>query len=178
LNRKDWLPIAELIGILAVVASLIFVGMELRQSRAIARTEWTGFHTAEQIGLESLIADHIEIWQGGCLGTELSEPDKGQFARLFGAYYHVALERWIRANIGITGANPLFVSKEFAKNVHRFPGFRDMWAHWKSSRINAAAPTQPGILGFPEEVDSWLPVLLKDEPNPQFDVVLCGLWTS
>ena len=178
MTLKQWLPIAELVGIVAVVASLIFVGMEIRQSRAIARTEWTAFHTAEQTSLESLIADHIETWYYGCSGATLSEQEQARYARLFSAFYHVAWERWIRANIGITGANPAFVSKEYAKNIHRFPGFRNMWVIWKSSRINGGMPTHPGIVGFPEEVDSWLPRLAEEEPDPEFDLALCGLWTS
>ncbi len=178
MDFRQWLPAAELIGIVAVVASLIFVGMEIRQSQDIARTEWTGIHTDEQIALEALIADHIEVWRRGCAGAALSDTEMAEYARLFSAFYHVAFERWIRANIGITGANPAFVSKEYAKNVHRFPGFRAMWTIWKSSRVSSADPTLPGILGFPEEVDGWLSVLEEEEPNPEFDVMLCGLWTS
>ena len=161
-----------------MVASLIFVGMEIRQSRDIARTEWTAFHTAEQTSLEALIADHIDVWHRGCSGSELTELERAEYARLFSAFYHVAWERWIRANIGITGANPAFVSKEYAKNIHRYPGFRSMWATWKNARIGGSLPTQPGIVGFPEEVDGWLDVLRQEEPSPNFDIALCGVWTS
>ena len=36
MKKTDWKGIAELIGIVAIVASLIFVGLELRQSQMIA----------------------------------------------------------------------------------------------------------------------------------------------
>jgi hypothetical protein len=36
MTRKDWKGVAELIGIAAIVASLLFVGLELRQSQQIA----------------------------------------------------------------------------------------------------------------------------------------------
>jgi hypothetical protein len=36
MNKSNWKDIAELIGIAAIVASLLFVGMELKQNREIA----------------------------------------------------------------------------------------------------------------------------------------------
>ena len=36
---KEWNVIAELVGITAIVVSLVFVGYELRQSTAIARSD-------------------------------------------------------------------------------------------------------------------------------------------
>ena len=36
MKKTDWKVFAELIGFVAIVASLVFVGIELRQSRAIA----------------------------------------------------------------------------------------------------------------------------------------------
>lgn len=39
MKSKNWKDIAELIGIAAIVASLIFVGVQLRQEQLIARTE-------------------------------------------------------------------------------------------------------------------------------------------
>ena len=36
---KEWNEIAELVGIAAIVVSLVFVGYELRQSTAIARSD-------------------------------------------------------------------------------------------------------------------------------------------
>ena len=38
-NRTNWREIAELIGIAAIVASLVFVGMQMRQDRVHARAE-------------------------------------------------------------------------------------------------------------------------------------------
>ena len=39
MNKTDWKDVAELIGIAAIVASLVFVGLQLRQEQVIARTE-------------------------------------------------------------------------------------------------------------------------------------------
>ena len=109
-------------------------------------------------------------------GSELSPAEQTIFVRQFSSFHHFAFARWVRANVGVTGANPRFVSKEYAKNIHRFPGFRETWEVWKSSRIEADAPFEDGILGFPEQVDSWIPVLEREEPNPGIDISLCGTW--
>lgn len=176
LKPTNWKVIAELIGIAAIVGSLIFVGLEIQQSREIARLEWTGVLAAEQIALDSLLASEAEVWRKGCDGSDLSPAEQVVFVRQFSSFHHFAFARWIRGNVGLTGANPLFVSKEYAKNIHRFPGFREMWSRWKSSRIDAQAPLTDGILGFPEEVDSWIPVLEQEQPNPGVDVSMCGTW--
>ena len=176
MKRTDWKGIAELIGIAAIVASLVFVGQEIQQSREIARLEWTGVLTEEQIALDSFLGSEPEIWRKGCEGSALSPAEQTIFVRQFSSFHHFAFARWVRANVGVTGANPRFVSKEYAKNIHRFPGFRQMWEVWKSSRTEADAPFEDGILGFPEQVDSWIPVLRREEPNPGIDVSLCGTW--
>ena len=122
MNRKEWLPIAELLGIAAVVASLIFVGLEIKQSREIAWAEWTGILSQEQIAIESLFMEQPEVWRRGCVGDDLSPPERTIFVRQFNAFYHLAFARWLRGNIGINGADPLWVSKEYAKNLHRYAG--------------------------------------------------------
>jgi hypothetical protein len=172
----NWKDIAEFVGIAAIVASLIFVGQEIQQSREIARLEWTGILTAEQIALDELLAGEADVWRKGCEGTELSPRERTVFVRQFSSFHHFAFARWVRANVGVTGANPRFVSKEYAKNIYRFPGFRSMWETWKASRIKADAPLEDGILGFPEQVDGWMPVLEQEEPDPSTDISLCGIW--
>ena len=39
MKNPDWKSIAEIIGVAAIVASLIFVGLQMRQSHEIARSE-------------------------------------------------------------------------------------------------------------------------------------------
>ncbi len=39
MKEANWKDLAELVGIAAIVASLIFVGFQLKQERAIARAE-------------------------------------------------------------------------------------------------------------------------------------------
>ena len=40
--KTDWKSIAEFVGIVAIVASLIFVGLQLRQEQEVAQIESLG----------------------------------------------------------------------------------------------------------------------------------------
>jgi hypothetical protein len=178
MNHKDRLPVAELLGIAAVVASLIFVGLEIQQSREIARSDWTGVLSQEQLAFDSLLMEQPEVWHKGCLGNELSPSERNIFIRQFSAFYYLSFARWLRGNIGINGADPEWVAKEYAKNLHRYPGLGIMWAVWKRSMISAQFRESEGVTGFPRAIDSWLPALAEEEPAPDFDVIMCGVWTT
>ncbi len=177
MNQNKWLPVAELIGIAAVVASLIFVGLEIQQSREIARAEWTGILSQEQIAFDGLFVERPEVWQKGCIGDDLDPAEKIIFARQFSALYHLAFARWLRGNIGINGADPLWVSKEYAKNLHRYAGMGEMWTVWKQSQVTGQFRETIGLTNFPDVIDSWLAVLADEEQDPDFAVEMCGVWT-
>ena len=53
---KEWNEIAELVGITAIVVSLVFVGYELRQSTAIARSDAYGSFSSQFFELASSAA--------------------------------------------------------------------------------------------------------------------------
>ena len=87
---NDWL---EIIGIFAVVASLIFVGMELRQAqviataqayqeRAIAASEWSTALAANPVGVSA----YLKIGPGQRREDELTDEE-----RFVGERIHVAL---------------------------------------------------------------------------------------
>lgn len=69
---RDWKGYSELIGLAAVVVSLVFVGMELRQSQrvAFAQMQATGF--SNMIEVRANIMDHADIWQRGNSDAELT----------------------------------------------------------------------------------------------------------
>ena len=63
MNYKTWLPFAGVLGIVALVVSLIFVGLEIEQSRESARSNWTGgpvadtFNTTFGAAIEKIIGE-------------------------------------------------------------------------------------------------------------------------
>ena len=74
--------IAELVAVISVVLSLLFVGFELRLSRDQAYAESYATTYESMSGFDNLVAENSNIWRSGCLGEELSADEEMIFARL------------------------------------------------------------------------------------------------
>jgi hypothetical protein len=90
MKSSNWKDIAELIGIAAIVASLVFVGLQLQQSHAIAlATQYQARSEATQnLHLASIEADHlapIPALQNG-VGEKFSGRDINVFLWLWIQY--------------------------------------------------------------------------------------------
>jgi predicted permease len=66
----NWKDAIELFGIAAIVASLIFVGLQLQQEQQIAVTETFGDLSQSVVDLNLEIGNHMDIWQRGLNGEE------------------------------------------------------------------------------------------------------------
>jgi hypothetical protein len=79
LNKQSWKDTAELVGIVAILLSLIFVGVQLKQARVIAASEMN--ISLVEIGIESakIINENVEIWVKGNSGGELDQHESTIF---------------------------------------------------------------------------------------------------
>ncbi len=124
----DWL---QIVGIAAVVGSLIFVGMQLKQSDDIALAEVFESTAARGIEQRALVAQHAHIWQKACLGEELDAWEKVIAGNIFFAYLQGNFNTWMRyRETGFGGVDPRFLIDAYAANIHRYPGFRHMTLSW------------------------------------------------
>ena len=78
----DWKSIAEFVGIAAIVASLIFVGLQLRQDRQLALAENAADFDDTMIEYANVIRENREVWLRGLDGAELSPQDQVIFESL------------------------------------------------------------------------------------------------
>lgn len=69
---ENWKGIAELLGITAIVASLVFVGLELRQSQRIAFAEQEGAQVADFLALDTLLSSNAGLIQKANSGANLT----------------------------------------------------------------------------------------------------------
>ena len=89
-DRKfSWRYAAELIAVASVVFSLIFVGLELRLSRAAAEIERTTTISALSANIRSQISMNSETWYRGCIGEDLSPEDQIVFTNTVLAYINL-----------------------------------------------------------------------------------------
>jgi len=75
----NWKNLVEAAGVTAIVASLVFVGMELRQSQEIAKAEIGMAALAAQIEMNNQMAERPDVWRRGRVGEELSDDDQMVF---------------------------------------------------------------------------------------------------
>jgi len=69
----DWL---QFVGMAAIVASLVFVGLQLRQSENAAMADLTESSVTRGVEMSALIAEYSDVWLRACAGQELSPPER------------------------------------------------------------------------------------------------------
>ena len=127
MRTRDWKDVAELVGIAAIVASLIFVGLQMKQAQRIAEADRYNMRVANGIEVTSDINAHADIWARGNSGEDLELAEAVVFEnlvwnmnslRVFGAAAAELLgnERGVRSN---QTAMALFLAKN--------PGARRIW---------------------------------------------------
>ena len=72
MNKLTWKELTEFVGIAAIVASLLFVGLQMRQAGAIANAELQNEMIAARTARDDLIAQHAEVLHKANSGGELT----------------------------------------------------------------------------------------------------------
>ena len=126
MKPSNWKTIAEFAGILAIVGSLIFVGLQMRQEQAIAIVDTYGSVVESNAAVLNLIGAHPDIWEKGLLGGELSTSNEiifsGMVRALFSHHSHMSI-RFGRIGPG----DPEDIWKRLAYAIYIFPGLRRQW---------------------------------------------------
>ena len=79
MKRVNWKSFFEGLGIFALVASLLFVGYQLRQDRQLAAAQVIVSADAVVIEWLASLSDNRDVWLRGLKGEELSEVDEMAF---------------------------------------------------------------------------------------------------
>lgn len=124
----------EVIGISAVVASLVFVGVQIRQEQKIAAGQYAYDWLSAKIELTGLIAEHKEIWVAGLKGEELSEVDSAVLDNLISTWIGFQTARY-RNRLLISGGSASAVALEVANSIHTYPRLKVFWRR----RVNSLA---------------------------------------
>jgi hypothetical protein len=170
---STWKDTAELVGIAAIVASLIFVGMQMRQDQQIAEAEIYAQSNQLAIELASLVNQDRDVWQRGIAGEELSKEDEAVFENIYMAIQLNYGGIWQRAT-RLDTRSPDSVAKQFAYLIYAHPGLRRMWERRKSYEAVRNESLGGGLPGFPltpatirflEELDSGAAVPPKNPPK-------------
>lgn len=119
---NDWM---QIIGIFSVVASLLFVGMQLKQEEQIALSQIHQADEASSTQIDLAVAENAEIWLKSNNGDSLNEAERLIMSRLVAAMYRRArLETNMRRTLGQFSDASIV---DFAIELHENPGAREFW---------------------------------------------------
>jgi hypothetical protein len=125
---KKFNEIAELVGIAAIVASLIFVGLEMRQSQKIALAEVEASFVSASVEIESLISSNSKVWTRGIADEELDDSDAAIFESILVALSNRNWSLQHQMRLLDKHENADASVHEFAAYLYRRPGLRRAWA--------------------------------------------------
>ena len=133
LNFRKFNEVAELVGIVAIVASLIFVGFQMKQTSDIAQNEVSLGIYATSIDISNQMSEHADIWIRGSRGDVLDETEAFIFSNLMQNLNNDAFFiRGMRTQLG--GSKSLSIEVyNFARILHENPGARKAWMEWQSN---------------------------------------------
>ena len=138
MRSTNWRAIAELIGIVAIVASLIFVGRQIQQEQEIAIADTNTSVTSNVGDLASLVAAAPDVWRRGLDGEELSTEEEIQFLAIAKVVEMHMLNmhlRFLRLGIG----DPDIFPRNYAYALYVHPGLRRAFLGVKAYREFRAA---------------------------------------
>ena len=79
MKSLHWRDVAELVGIASIVASLIFVGLQLKQDRELGMADITSARTESAVALTQLVTENRELWIKGLDGERLRTQESMNF---------------------------------------------------------------------------------------------------
>jgi hypothetical protein len=126
MKSVTWKDITELIALSAILASVVFVGLQLKQAEEIARSEIQFSILNTQIEVNNAINADPEIWARGIAGESLEPTEAIVFSRqvanvnnLF--YSTVQFSRLMGLDFEDTDVS------EYAAFLYENPGARQVW---------------------------------------------------
>ena len=142
MKHRNFREFAELLGIAAIVASLVFVGLQIRQSDQMARAEIQAAFGMMSIELAALINDHSDVWVQGNAQEVMSDADAAVFENLVIALNDSTWSNF-QQTLQIEGEeSAITFLHDFSLFLYHHPGARQAW-----SRREANLKRTRAILG-------------------------------
>ena len=167
--KISWREIGEIVALVSVVVSLLFVGYELRMSRQLAINESSSAAAATSPEVIGLIAAHPSIWMRGCIGEDLTRDEEMIFGGLVQALDRQFFYRYRIARDGISGINPVLPAIDMARTRVLYPGIDR-----KSREIYGTNPD--GSERYRILVEEQYELLKDTYSSVTADATVCGLY--
>ncbi len=157
--EPNWRRIAELVGVLALVLSLLFVGLQMRQTNDLAFMELDTAMVGISVDIAELVATNPEVWVKGNSGEELSASEYAVYSETIAAMNTRLVVMESHANrLGRVEIASL-IRRDWAAFLHQHPGARQTWLSRENNLIEyrqLAAPDAPDFSGWRDSIQSEL----------------------
>lgn len=124
--------LSQIVAVVAIFASLVFVGLQIRQNTRATRA---ASHNAVSDSLNEINrmfaenADLTKIWLAGMADRKaLTEEERWRFDSTMRAYMHVCETMFIQAGLGAGDKSVLHAEEEGIRQAFASPGMRAWWA--------------------------------------------------
>ena len=157
MKDSNWKEIAELIGIVAIVLSLVFVGLQLMQSQAIATAERFDVTVSNRLYRNDLVIQHSELLEKANSGEQLSNSETISVRHLLDSLWSEAFFGF-RARAALDTPGEAGARIVFSRFLYLNPGARQEWNTYKALRHktwNATGNFLP-LIQFDEMIDADL----------------------
>ncbi|MDH3431772.1 MAG: hypothetical protein OEQ14_17365 [Gammaproteobacteria bacterium] len=128
MNRVPWIDIAELVGVTAIVLSLLFDGLQLRQSQQVATEELVSYSNDRQNAIRELIVANADIWRKACAGEPLDPASRVVAAKIYDAWTDHVIGEYILRGSGVRQSESAQqqIVEEIAAQHWIYPGLAEL----------------------------------------------------
>ena len=145
MKTMKWKSLAELMAMTAIVASLIFVGLQIRQEQVIALSEINLSLLDSQIEFNNSINDNADIWVRGNAGEDLDQAERIIFEGLLDNMAYLQRTEWRQYGAFDEDIFTRVPVADFAVHLHRNPGARQTWETREEQIESDRASLIPGF---------------------------------
>ena len=160
LKTTDWKGIAEIVGIGAIVASLVFVGLQLQQSQTIAFSERQQEQSEREIAIHDFIANNVNLIIKLNSGDQLSDAEEMLADRLVRSLWITYFFSASQADLLDTPGRDAPI-RALASILHRNPGLQEYYRkhrerHEREFHAMMGRPVDGYLVNFLDAVDKYL----------------------
>ena len=145
MRKNEWKGVAEIVGISAIVGSLIFVGLQIRQEQNVAVSQIYQTTMAAQVEIHIAMAEHAEVLAKARNVDELSDAERIVVEELIEMWSARAFFETVSARRIDDGdwSGPVNM---FAFLLYNNPGLQQLWLEKLSrkehfyTQLNQGAP--------------------------------------
>jgi len=171
---NNWL---QIVGMVGIMASLIFVGVQVRQTQRVGEGQEVTNFLELSLAFRTLQIENAGVWRKVCAGEEIEGDERTKAALLFKAYIEFSYIGGVANQVNMTHAEHDLFAHRLAANLHRYPGFAKMasaqsvWARFGEEVL----PNDDNAMRFYNAVMARLAALQEIDPDPDYDLMWCGI---